>query len=247
MKKILIIEDDQFIRENVSEVLELSGYTVYSAVNGKEGLNLAIEILPDLIICDIMMPVMDGYEVRANLIENKKTKIIPFLFLTAKAELKEMRRGMSLGADDYITKPFEIKDLLKSVQLRFEKIEEITEAFGIESSDSTGKDRIQISNKYKTEHLYTSEIIYIKASGEYSEVLRSDDATFLVKKDIKYWEAELPESEFLNIHQIYLVNRDFIEALEPEEENTFCLKLKSQTKPIILNSEQAYKIKNLFN
>ncbi len=247
MKKILIIEDDQFIRENVSEVLELSGYTVYSAVNGKEGFDLAIEILPDLIICDIMMPVMDGYEVRTKLNENKKTKVIPFLFLTAKAELKEMRHGMSLGADDYITKPFEIKDLLKSVELRFEKIEEIREAFGIEPAGSSGEEKILLRNKYKSEYLDPREIIYIKASGDYSEVHRADDATFLINKDLNFWEVTLPESGFLHIHQLYIINKEFIEALEPEEENTFCLKLKSQTKPIILNSDQAFKIRNLFN
>lgn len=247
MKRILIIEDDQFIRENVSEVLELSGYQVFSAVNGKEGLDLAFEIIPDLIICDIMMPIMDGYEVRKNLVENKKTKIIPFLFLTAKAELKELRHGMSLGADDYITKPFEIKDLLNSVQLRFEKIEELKEAFLVETIDSAEENQIIIKNEYKTEYLNPREIIYVKASGNYSEVLRSDDETFLIKKNLKYWEASLPENSFLQIHQSYLINRDYIDALEPEEENTFCLKFKSQTKPIILNSEQAGKFKNLFN
>ncbi len=123
MRRSLIIEDDSFIRENVSEALRLSGYETFAASNGKEGLEIALKIIPDLIICDIMMPIMDGYEVKKALGEKTETKSIPFIFLTAKAETKELRYGMALGADDYIVKPFEIKDLLKSIEMRFEKIE----------------------------------------------------------------------------------------------------------------------------
>jgi DNA-binding response OmpR family regulator len=125
MKRILVIEDDIFIRENIYEVLELSGYKVFAAANGKDGLNLAFELTPDLVICDIMMPLVDGFEVKLRLAENPVTADIPFIFLTAKTEIKEMRFGMTLGADDYITKPFEIRDLINSVQLRFDKFENI--------------------------------------------------------------------------------------------------------------------------
>jgi len=118
MKKVLIIEDDVFIRENISEILELSGYRAITATNGNEGLFIALEQLPDLIICDIMMPYMDGYELKKHLSENEAAKNIPFIFLTAKTEIKEQHRGLSLGADDYITKPFEVKYLLKSVKDR---------------------------------------------------------------------------------------------------------------------------------
>ena len=111
MKKILIIEDDPLIRENIFEVLELNNYKTFIAANGKEGVDLALQILPDLIICDIMMPLMDGFEVKEELSKDPRTKFTPFIFLTAKAETKEIRHGMALGADDYITKPFEIADL----------------------------------------------------------------------------------------------------------------------------------------
>lgn len=134
MKKILVIEDDLFIRENVYEVLELSGYKVFAASNGKEGLALALGLRPDLIICDIMMPLMDGFELKQCLTENSATKDTPFIFLSAKTELKELRFGMALGADDYITKPFEIKDLLNSVKLRFDKIERIKKQFNVETN-----------------------------------------------------------------------------------------------------------------
>lgn len=119
MKQILVIEDDLFIRENIYEALELSGYDVITASNGKEGLDLAFEHIPDLIVCDIMMPLADGFEVKESLSLNPATKNIPFIFLSAKTEIKEL----NTGADDYITKPFEIKDLLTSVKHRFDKPE----------------------------------------------------------------------------------------------------------------------------
>lgn len=124
MKNILVIEDDPFIRSNIFEVLELSGYKVYTSADGEEGLSMALELNPDLIICDIMMPRLDGYEVKERLDKHPRTKTTPFIFLTANADMKELRHGMSVGADDYITKPFLIADLLQSVQLRFEKFKE---------------------------------------------------------------------------------------------------------------------------
>lgn len=123
MKRILIIEDNQDIRENIAELLDLSGYVTLEATNGKEGLQKAIHELPDLIICDIMMPVMDGYGVLSGLNNHPKASLIPFIFLTAKAEKEDFRKGMGLGADDYITKPFEEKDLLDAIELRLSRVE----------------------------------------------------------------------------------------------------------------------------
>jgi CRP-like cAMP-binding protein len=123
MKQILIIEDNLEVRENIAELLELSGYAVLEAENGKEGVKSALEWLPDLIICDVMMPVLDGYGTLKILQNNPKTQQIPFVFLTAKAEKKDFRAGMNLGADDYITKPFTDVELLEAVELRLDKQE----------------------------------------------------------------------------------------------------------------------------
>lgn len=123
MKKILVIEDNFDIRENICETLELSGYKTFQAPNGKSGIEAALNIYPDLIICDIMMPEMDGYEVLSILSKDVKTTGIPFIFLTAKAEKADFRKGLSLGADDYITKPFREDELLNAVQLRLQKID----------------------------------------------------------------------------------------------------------------------------
>ena len=121
MSKILVIEDNLDIRENIQEILELAGFDTVGAENGKEGVQLAVSELPDLILCDIMMPELDGYGVLHILSKNDDTLGIPFIFLTAKAEKSDVRRGMNLGADDYITKPFDESDLLTTIDNRLKK------------------------------------------------------------------------------------------------------------------------------
>ncbi|MGV3698003.1 response regulator [Flavobacterium sp.] len=121
MTKILIIEDNDDIRENVTEILRLCGYQVYEADNGKTGTELAITHLPDLILCDIMMGDLDGYGVLHLLSKNDATKAIPFIFMTAKSERSDIRKGMELGADDYLTKPFDDTELLSAIETRLKK------------------------------------------------------------------------------------------------------------------------------
>jgi DNA-binding response OmpR family regulator len=121
MKKILLIEDNPEVRENTSEILSLANYNVISAENGKIGVDLAQKEKPDLIICDIMMPELDGYGVLHILGKNEQTANIPFIFLTAKTEKIDIRKGMNLGADDYLTKPFDDTDLLNAIETRLRK------------------------------------------------------------------------------------------------------------------------------
>lgn len=123
MKKVLVIEDNEAILENTAEILELSNYEVYTATNGKMGIEQAIATKPDLILCDIMMPEVDGYGVLHMVHKNPELQDLPFIFLTAKAELSDIRKGMSLGADDYLTKPFDATDLLNTIEGRLKKKE----------------------------------------------------------------------------------------------------------------------------
>jgi len=129
MKKILVIEDNLDVRENLSEILELSGYRVSTAEDGKKGVELAISEKPDLIICDVMMPKLDGFGVLNILSKKSETASIPFIFLTAKAEKTDLRRGMNLGADDYITKPFYKDELLEVINTRLHKTAKLKEKF----------------------------------------------------------------------------------------------------------------------
>lgn len=123
MKKIVLIEDNSQIRENTAEILELANYTVSTAENGKLGVELINKEKPDLIICDIMMPELDGYGVLHIISKNSETAKIPLIFLTAKAEREDLRKGMNMGADDYLTKPFDESELLDAVESRLRKIE----------------------------------------------------------------------------------------------------------------------------
>ncbi|MBI5326053.1 MAG: hybrid sensor histidine kinase/response regulator [Ignavibacteriae bacterium] len=126
MKKILIIEDEIPVLENLAELIsESQEFFVMTASDGIKGLELVVEHLPDLILCDIMMPGMDGYEVLKSLKQNEITSTIPFIFLTAKSEKEDMRHGMELGADDFITKPFTYKEVFKAIDSRLQKTEQI--------------------------------------------------------------------------------------------------------------------------
>lgn len=122
---ILIIEDNDDIRESTAEILEMSGFEVYTATEGKSGVDLAITKLPDIILCDIMMPELDGYGVLYMLSKHVETARIPFIFLTAKAERADMRKAMEMGADDYLTKPFDDMELLNAIETRLKKRKQI--------------------------------------------------------------------------------------------------------------------------
>ena len=121
MKTILVIEDTSDMRENIAEILQLAPYQVLQAANGKQGIELARQTRPDLIICDIMMPELDGYGVLHIMGNDPNLAEVPFIFLTAKAELTDFRYGMNLGADDYLTKPFDDHTLLNTVAVRLQK------------------------------------------------------------------------------------------------------------------------------
>lgn len=129
MKTILLIEDDHDMRENTAEILELANYRVLKAENGKRGIELARKSLPDLVLCDIMMPELDGYGVLHLLGRDPATAELPFVFLSAKAERGDVRKGMELGADDYLTKPFEESELLNAIEGRLKRSELFRKGF----------------------------------------------------------------------------------------------------------------------
>jgi signal transduction histidine kinase len=124
MAKILVIDDEALLRDEVADWLEFEGNDVLTAENGQVGLELATQVVPGLIICDIAMPELDGYGVLLEVRSNPKLNAIPFIFLTASSTYEAMRYGMNLGADDYLTKPFKRTDLLNAVQTRLQKFSE---------------------------------------------------------------------------------------------------------------------------
>ena len=208
MKKVLIIEDDQIMRENTAEILELSQFEVSTAKNGKEGCKLAQKILPDLIICDIMMPELDGYGVIHILSKDPLTAAIPFIFLTAKAEKSDMRKGMELGADDYLTKPFEDTDLLNAIEARFRKNdlikkqlvqENLENVQGLEELRDLSLNKSLI--KYKKKQIIYSEgdiphYLYYLHSGKVK--------TFKVHSDVKEYVINVfKEGDFFGLTPLF--------------------------------------------
>ena len=137
MKKILVIEDEQIIRENILKLLKAEGFDVTGAENGTQGLNAAVSNLPDVIICDVMMPELDGYGVLMALRSNPVTATLPFVFLTGKAKRSEMRQGMELGADDYLTKPFTKAELVGAISSRLKKQEAVARQYNTLQSQSS--------------------------------------------------------------------------------------------------------------
>jgi len=129
MKKVLIIEDNEDVRENTADILELAEYEVEMASDGEKGIAKTKQFKPDIIICDVMMPHMDGYTVLRTLSEDHAMASIPFIFLTAKSEKSDFRKGMNLGADDYLTKPFEEHELLEAVACRLQKSDFLRKEF----------------------------------------------------------------------------------------------------------------------
>ena len=198
MKKILLIEDNEDIRNNTAEILELSNYEVIVAENGKVGVEKAIANNPDLIICDIMMPELDGYGVLHAVHKNEAIKNTPFIFLTAKTERSDFRKGMELGADDYITKPFDGTELLNAVDSRLKKLELLKkelspglEGFNHLMQASLGKDDLlsltldRNINKFKkkqsiyTEGNHPNRLFYI-VKGKVKAYKTNDDGKKLV-------------------------------------------------------------------
>ena len=129
MAKILIIEDNADVRENISEILELAGHETLLAENGKLGIEVALDNRPELILCDVMMPELDGFGVLKIISKNPKSADIPFIFLAQKTEQSDFRKGMGLGADDYITKPFDDTELLEAIEIRLRKSEKMKKSF----------------------------------------------------------------------------------------------------------------------
>src|SRR6187431_2583645 len=128
-RKILVIEDNVEMCENIASILKLANYQVITANSGRMGIELVQQHQPDLIVCDIMMPDLDGFGVLHILNKDPLTANIPFIYLTAKSEQKDFRAGMNLGADDYITKPFDGIELFNAIELRLKKNELIKTTF----------------------------------------------------------------------------------------------------------------------
>lgn len=217
MKKILLIEDNADVRNNTAEILELANYKVCTAENGKKGVEMALKEKPDLIVCDIMMPVLDGYGVLHAIQKNIGTMNTPFIFLTAKTERSEVRKGMESGADDYILKPFSGTELLNAVETRLKKLELLRQQISHPQSCDDGEGELighilkslvdgRNINRYRRKQIIYFEgnrpvrLFYIQ-EGKVKTYKRNDEGKELVvelfsKGDFLGYTALLGESNY---------------------------------------------------
>lgn len=245
-KTVLIIEDNEDIRESTAEILELAGYLVLKAGNGKTGVELAQAHRPDLVLCDIMMPELDGYGVLYLLGKNPDTASIPFIFLTAKAERTDMRKGMEMGADDYLTKPFDDVELMNAIESRLNK-QEKQQAFYSRSLESLNQlagqnngltELKKVIAERKIRQIKKKQVIYYEGdmaqgiylvlSGRVKAVKLSEDGRELIT-------AMYGPEEYMGIHAL-LLDEPYNETAEASEDSAICL----------LPKELVYELLNLY-
>jgi CRP-like cAMP-binding protein/CheY-like chemotaxis protein len=197
-KTILVIDDNNDLRENTAEILDLAGYRTLTAENGKRGVEVATKEKPDVIICDIMMPELDGYGVLHLLRKNPGTQNIPFIFLTAKTERSDFRKGMEMGADDYVTKPFEDIELLNAIEVRLKKAEVLQQNY---SSSPQGLSQFvkdvkntgllnHLSDQYAVEGFHRKQTLY-------QEGKRPRFLYYLVSGKVKAYKSHEDGKEYI--------------------------------------------------
>lgn len=251
-KKILLIEDNEEIRENTAEILELANFQVSTAANGKYGVEKAQTEKPDLIICDIMMPELDGYGVLYLLSKNPDTAAIPFIFLTAKADKADFRKGMELGADDYLTKPFEESELLNAIDSRLKKnqiirteFEKSLEGYNEFVISATNEDEFQkLTENRKTKSYKKKEHVYLESNfPKYVYFVNSGSVkTFLTNNDGKEFITGIyGKGDFFGYMSV-LEGNEYSDAAATLEDTELCLiPIEEFTTLISKNRDATYK------
>lgn len=233
MKKILVIEDNEEVRENLEEILELSGYQVDAAENGKVGVEKALTNPPDLILCDVMMPHLDGFGVLNILSKKSITSNVPFIFLTAKTEKADFRRGMNLGADDYVTKPFYKDELLDVIETRLGKSERLKKQFdkteqGLSAfiNEARGYEELRkLSDERKIKHYKRRDLIFEESDyPRYLYFVKSGKAkVFKTNEDGKEYIIEIcKEGDFFGYLDL-LKEEKYTESAAAMEETEISL------------------------
>lgn len=225
---ILVIEDDDSVRLPLVDVLEANGYAVLSAANGREGIQLARDEQPDLVVSDIMMPEVDGFGVFEALQDDPHTAIIPFIFLSAKTDPADIREGLGLGADDYLTKPFDVKELLETIRTRMERYQKITDA-AVTFNEENEYEQIFIKDgescwfvEYERLRLLESEDNYVR--------LFFDNEKPLISRTLNYLEQRLPTKMFFRANRKQIVNLRWIKHIQPWFNGGLLITLKDGSK-----------------
>jgi len=248
--KILLIEDDLVLLNNINDILEEEGFSVKTESDGKNGIKTAKNWLPNLIICDISIPEKNGYEVLKAILKYDKTKKIPFIFLTAKVEKEDIRKGMQLGADDYIFKPFDLDDLLNSINMRLEKSN-----MPMDENDETKDknkiyeidDKILLQSGSKMQFYYLRDLKFLRAETPYAFLKFADGRHSLERKSLDAWEKRLPTKHFVRIHRSTIINIEFITKMEKLSNTSYLIKIKEESEPFVVSKRYSSKLKTRFS
>ncbi|MGE5682996.1 MAG: LytR/AlgR family response regulator transcription factor [Bacillota bacterium] len=251
MYKVIVIEDDQSLLENIEIILEAEGFKVFTAPDGKKAIKLIEEIIPDVIVSDIMLPDIEGFEILKTVRNSPELQDLPFLFLTARTDHKDLRYGMNLGADDYLTKPFNAKELVEAIHARLELIKlrkETKAAAAAVPQDKNLKagDTVFIKDAKGIVNLNLKDIICINAVGEYSEVITSNGKNHTVRKILKEWEETLPSDTFLRIHRSAIINIKYIVKIENWFNSSLRIYLDKCPEPLVSSRRYTSRIRELY-
>ncbi len=214
MEQLLIVEDEQGIRETLQDILELAGYQVLTVKNGKEGYESIITNDPDLVLCDVNMPELDGFELLGAINQRLSNEIVPpFIFLTAKVEKQDIRQGMGLGADDYILKPYEYSDVLRTVRLRLDKRKKLLNNQEVTPPNlaQNSFNKLAIPCDEGLELVSFDKIIKCQADRAYCIFHLAGGRKILVSKPMKEFENVLISNQFIKVHKSTIVNIKFAE------------------------------------
>lgn len=247
--KILFIDDEEQYLKNLTTLLKEEGFETLTALNGMDGIDVAKSSQPDLIVCDIMLPDISGYMILEELRKREQTRLIPFIFLTAKAEMTDLRKGMNLGADDYLTKPFSIKDLKAAIITRLKKTEMLRsktsrgDKLDMKSKPLTLEDHIFLPAGNNYEVILVRDIECIISDSVYTNVYCKDNKKILVRKLLKEWEETLPEKSFIRVRKSAIINLNSIKKADKWFNNTIKIELKNFDKPIIVSRKYSAELK----
>ncbi len=255
--KILVIDDEESFGQLITSFLSQQGFEVVAVADGKAGVERAAETLPNLIVCDLNMPGMDGYEVLAALQLDPMLADIPLIFLTGQAQPSQVRQGMNLGADDYLTKPVDLADLLSAVRVRLsrrqaqrqrqdQQMEELQQSLAqarqrlaakpAAPASSRPGDTFLVKTLTEKRLVKVAEINRIIAYGEYSWVYwHKNTKGALLRKSLKQWLSELPGEQFIRVHRGAIVNLAWMERIEQLPDGRMQVRLRDTPEPILVS------------
>jgi DNA-binding LytR/AlgR family response regulator len=268
MKRILVIEDNRELCENICSLLEKSKYLYSFASSGEGALQLLNQLKPDLILCDIMLPDMNGYSVLKKIKKMENVALPIFIFLTAKTQREDIRYGMELGAEDYITKPFTKDELLNSIKIQFEKREKLSmqlkdneigpvkKGFAekksknkfstLTNTNSNYEEYLFLRSKKESGLFMIDEIVAIKSLKDYSQIYVNGNKTFVLRKTMNEWEKKLSNKNFLRIHRQTIINLKYVDKIEPRSSNRFQVSILAINKKFDVSQRYSLRLKQLF-